>query len=283
MATEVGALFDEFVQTGLIEGDVTVVGAKFCTWDYKGKSRGGPVLALRMDFQDGEGQVHDDYLSSGDLKFFVPSSDGKMAVPVGTQTKLNVNTNAAAFLISLMNADTRGELTKRIKATNDISILVGLKVNIVRVDQPKRAGIIAADEETLAGQTKRAPQVVKVTKILAYPWETGAAPVAAAAPAAGQAAAPAAAAPVAAASAAGSAELEATAAGFLLAILAGGPLKKTAIAGKLFGHDDVKSMPAAERNAMLGIVVKPEFLGGATAQAMGIVFDPATGTVSLAG
>jgi len=278
-AEERGAMFDEFVATGGFgEGEATVKMARFNNWDYRGKVA-NPILALRLDLVDAQGGEHEEQLSAGELRFFVPSSDGKKAIPVGSQTKLNVNTNAVIFLLSLMNADTRGEMTKRLRAGDDISILDGLKVYLISEAAPKRATIQAA---TTPGQEARVQTVLKVQKVLAYPWEANgaAAPAvaAAAAPAAAAPAAPAAAAPAAAAA---SGENDVLAAQTLLNIIAtnGGSIAKSALAGKVFSDPEVKKLAVPVKNAILSLVVNDAFLTGPVVTGMGMKFE--NGTVSL--
>lgn len=266
---EVGAMFDEFVAGGggIEDGDVTVVSARFGNWDYRGKSN--PVLGLNLKMTDAEGQEHDEWLSAGDLKFFVPSADGKKALPVGTATKLNASTNAAAFILSLFNADTRGEFVAKMKQTDDISVLDGIKLHVSRKAAPKRSGILVQP-----GQENRAHTQLTVDKVLAYPGEAGAATPAAAAPTA-------AAAPAAAAAGAPASGLVDTARGVLMSIIAeaGGSIKKTGLASKVLANADMKAAPVATRNAVLGMIVRDDFLTAAAE--VGIKFDPATGTVSL--
>lgn len=293
-----GAMFDEFVLGGLIDdADVVIQSARFATWDYKGQVN-PPVLALKLELRDDENQVHEDYLSAGDLKFFVPSSDGRKAIPVGSQQKLNLNTNAVEFLISLMNADTRGQLAAKIKGGDDISVIDGTRVHIVRKAQKKRAGLViqAAEPQPgqLPGQPQREKRVLTVEKVLAYPGEAVGAAGAVAAPAPG-AITPATAAPgvVAAAPAtaaapaapAGSEAVMNAALGTLFTILgeAGGSIKKAQIAGKVFSNADVKLMAAADRNSLLGMIVRDDFLASALVAGAGVKYDQASGTVTLGG
>lgn len=266
---ERGAMFDEFVQGGLLDdADVTLVTNRFATWDYNGKQP-VPILALKVIMQDSEGENHEQYLSAGELKFFAPSTDGKRAVPVGNQTKLNVNTNAVEFLLSIMNADTKGELATKIRSTDDISILDGLKCHVIRKAQKKRSGILVQ----AAGEGNREKTVLTVDRIISYPWEGSTA--------AGQTKAAAGATPAAAAPAAGgSSETEDAAVGVLVQIVsdAGGSIKKSAVAGKVFANADMKAAAAPLRNAVLGLIVKDDFLG---AEGRPWTYDKAAGTISL--
>lgn len=277
MADEVrGAMFDEFVSTGGFgEGEAIIKMARFNNWDYRGKVA-NPVLALRLDLVDVQGGDHEEQLSAGELRFFVPSSDGKKAVPVGAQQKLNIQTNAVAFLMSLMNADTRGQLAAKLKTSDDISILDGTRLYLISEAAPKRATIQATP-----GQEARQQTVLKVQKVLAYAWDAPGtvAPSAPVAAAAAPAAAPvAAAAPAAAPAAGGNDDL---AAQTLLNVVAnnGGSIPKTAIAGKVFSDPEVKKLAAPVKNAILALVVNDAFLSGPAVLAMGMVY--ANGTVSL--
>jgi len=260
-----GAMFDEFVQGGLLDdADVTIKSARFVTWDYRGKAV--PVLALNVKLEDGDGAEHDEYLSSGDLKAFVPSNDGKEALAVGSQTKLNSNTNAVAFILSVINADTKGELAAKIRATSDISVLDGTKVHVIRKNQPKRSGIPVVVQE---GGNQRVPQRLEVEKILSYAWEAGSSNGSSAK--ASTANAPAATGGV-------DDELEGQTLGALMSILGanGGSMKKAMLAGKVFGDEFVKGLPAPIRNKILGRIVKDEFLKGELASGSGISFDGTT-------
>lgn len=273
MATaEQGVAFDEFVQGGLLDdADVTILGSRFSTWDYNGKQ--APVFALKVTMTDDEGAQHEQYLSCGELRFFVPSTDGKKAVPVGTAQKLNLNTNAVAFLLSVMNADKVGTLTAALKASGDASLLEGLKVHVVRKAQPKRAGL-AITAPGVEGVPQREKTQLLVEKIIAYAGGV-AAPAGAAAPvAAAGAAAPAAAAPVS--------EVDDLAVGALCTLLGenGNSMVSTAIAGKFFSSPAVKAMELdpATKNKVLAVVVQPGFLGAAGRP---WTFDAASKTVTM--
>src|SRR3954463_13477960 len=98
MAVEQGAIFDEFVEGGLLDdADVLVRSARFAKWNYNGTQKDS--LFLRTVLVTDDGKEHEEYLSAGDLRFFVPSSDGTKAVPVGAQTKMNINSNFGAFIL----------------------------------------------------------------------------------------------------------------------------------------------------------------------------------------
>lgn len=275
MPNESGAMFDVFVEGGLIDdADVVLSAVRFCRWDYNGTQ--SPVLALNVKMVDDEAKAHDQYLSCGDLKFFVPSDDGKKAIPVGNQQKLNLNTNAVQFIISIMNADTRGQLAAKLRSGDDISVLEGTKVHVVRKAQPKRAGIIQAQASDAPNQGRERTSLL-VEKIIAYPGEAGAGSSAGSGVGAG--AAKSGNGSVGAGTGAGS-DTETKAIGVMLAVLAsnGGQLGKAMIAGKAFNDEGMKAEEAPVRNAILGMIVRPEFLA---AQGRPWTFDAASGIVKL--
>jgi hypothetical protein len=263
MADQAVVLFDEFVEGGLLDdADVKVNSARWAVWDYKGKAPA--ILALAMNLSDSEGKIHEENLSCGELTRFVPSADGKFAVPVGSQTKLNSNTNAVAFLISLMNADKRGELATKLRTTGDVSCLDGSMLHVSREAQPKRQGLVNPINAT--GQERTSTRL-KVDSIIAYPGEaTGSKAASAPAPAA--------------ASAPANGADDDFAVGIVMAILseAGGSIKAASIGGKAFSNADMKAAPVPQRNATLAKVVTPAFLG---APGRPWSFDAATGTVSF--
>lgn len=162
-AAAIGALIrpDAMVTGGLVDDiDVTLDSVRFVLYDYDGKVQDG-VLALHVKMKDDDGTEYDQYYSAGDPKFFVPSKDGKMAMPVGSRTALSSSSNAAQFLISLVNA---GFPQEQMEA--DVSIFESMKVHVNRVAQPKRSGIIKN-----ASDNDREKTVLIVTRIIAMPGE----------------------------------------------------------------------------------------------------------------
>lgn len=282
-----GAMFDEFLDTGLLDdANVILRTNRFASWDYKGQVSPA-VLALRCEMLDEEQKVHEQYMSSGDMAFFVPSNDGKKAVPIGKYQKLNKNTNAAAFILSIMNADVRGEMTAKLKATDDISILDGLRVHVVRKKQPKRPGLVAPGSEAASAQEQAKEQFqLVVDKVLSYPWENGAGqPMAAGsnAPAPSTVSGASVAAQAAPAQATNAGAAGDLAIGVLVSVIGanGGTIKKAVIAGKVYTNDLVKSESAATKNAILGLVTKDEFLLSEQVKAVGIIYNQQTGDVTL--
>lgn len=287
---EKGVLWDEFSTGGLLDdADVEIMSALFSSWDYKGQVN-PPVLALKLDLKDAEGNVHEEYLSAGSLDILRPSADGHQALVADAYKakhpdweskppKLNLNTNAVVFVVSLMNADTQGILKSKIVSTDDIdSVIRGTKVHVIRkAAKQQRAKIAAPAAVPGQPQQQDRPQTnLVVEKILAYPGgvAAAAAPVAAGAPASAPA-------PAGNGAAGAASPVMDQAAGILMAIVAteGGSVKKQVIAGKVMAQMAGEPVPA--RNAVLGVIVREDFLNSALVSGMGLKYDAATATVSL--
>lgn len=156
---------------GLLDNaDVIIKSARFAPWDYNGAIQ-TPVLAAAITYQNREDDsVTIQYYSAGDMKNFVPSEDGRQAIPVGKAEGLNESSNFYAFLTSLVNSGFPVD-----KITNDISVFDGLECHVDRVPQPKRKGMAAAADNS--NKT-----ILIVSKITKYPWDSAASSAPAAAP-----------------------------------------------------------------------------------------------------
>jgi hypothetical protein len=160
----------------LDDADVTFAQMRFVLWDYGGKA---PMsIALKVDMEDDDGKLHEQYYSAGDPTKMQPSADGKAIVPIAGATGLNVNTNAVAFISSMVNAGFPED-----KIGNDISVFDGLGAHVNQVAQPKRPGLKKPEME--------AKTYLLVTKINRLPWEAAPKPVAKGAPPAAAKGAPA--------------------------------------------------------------------------------------------
>jgi len=165
-------------QTGgyLDDADVTFAELRFVVWDYQGKAPAS--VALKVSMEEDDGKLHEQYYSAGDPTKMQPSPDGKAIIPIAGATGLNVNTNAIAFISSIVNS---GFPEDRI--LNDVSIFDGMKAHVNQVAQPKRPGLKKAE----IGEPKT---YLLVSKIVRLPWETAPAPAAKGAPKPVAAAAP---------------------------------------------------------------------------------------------
>lgn len=152
---------EEWVSGGLLNDvDVDLTDLTFVDdWTYNGAVQ-DPVLALKVTMTDEAGAETIQYLSAGDLARFVPSEDGKVAVPAegSTATALNNNTNCAAFLGSLMEQGFPKKLV-----SDRVDVFEGCNVHVNRVPQKKRSGMANADDKQR--------EVLVVTKINSLPGE----------------------------------------------------------------------------------------------------------------
>jgi hypothetical protein len=158
-----GIALNQASQGGLPEGDMEILDAAFCAYDYQG-AVDHEILALGIQYQDGAGKTYDQYYSAGELTFFVPSDDGSMAVPVADKTMLSDSCNAWKFLASLLECG--GEQMTELLGRGNVKELVGMKVHIQPFAQPKRQGLIRGGD-----QDAKEKSVILVTAILAWPGQ----------------------------------------------------------------------------------------------------------------
>ena len=150
---------DDMVSGGLPDDfDGTITNVAFVSWDYN-ETIDTPVLALRVDIEpdeDSDEENFSQHYSAGDMKYFVPSDDGKEALPVGKRDALSNSSNAAQFITALLNAEGFAELGREIGTSVDA--FEGIRCHFDRVDQPKRSGIVNAEGE-------RRKQILVVTEV----------------------------------------------------------------------------------------------------------------------
>jgi len=147
--------------------DVTLKECRFVVWDYMGKAS-KPSTALKITMEDPDSITHEQYYSAGDPDKVLPSPDGKTLIPQAGATGLNNNTNALAFISSIINAGFPED-----KLGSDASVFDGLGAHVNQVAQPKRQGL----KDQKEGKT-----YLLVTKITRLPWEAAPAKVAKGAP-----------------------------------------------------------------------------------------------------
>src|SRR5580765_707999 len=136
--------------------DVTLKECRFVIWDYMGKAE-RPSVALKVTMEEVEVPLtHEQYYSAGDPNKVTPSPDGKTLIPQAGATGLNNNTNALAFIASIVNAGFPED-----KLGSDASVFDGMGVHVRQVAQPKRAGL----KDQKEGKT-----YLMVEKIIHMPW-----------------------------------------------------------------------------------------------------------------
>lgn len=135
------------------DGEYMIAAAKAATFDYNGTQ--APSPALHITFADADGEAREQYYSAGKLDFLAPDVDGRKFVnPAGGDAKIAKQSNAAAFLLSIINGGFPRE-----KISDDVSVFSGTKVLIENKAQPKRAGL--ADQK----EGKTIPLVAKVISL----------------------------------------------------------------------------------------------------------------------
>lgn len=239
--------------------DVAILSCRFISWDYKGAIP-APILGLKVDYKTTtDGFEFDQVYSAGELSHFVPSADGRLAVPVGKLTGLVETSNAILFLTSIVNSGFPED-----KIADDVSVFEGLVAHVNKLPQPKRGGLKAATPDQAGGKK----DYLAVTKIHSYPWDAKQGPAASGSIGTVKTAQPkAAAAPKAAAVATStvvvpvSGDLQSKAIETVMAILGakGGSVARMALTQEAFKI--LKTDPA--RNEVVQLVYSEPFLKGA--------------------
>lgn len=250
---------DAYHGTGMIpEGDYTIAAAKFDRWDYAG-TQPNAVPALSVEYKTGD-QSYIQWYSAGDMKNLRPSDDGKRLVKIGSSGGLNDGCNCYQFMNALLRA---GFPEDRI--ADDISVLVGLEVNVVH--EPTK-------EREIRGEKKKAGVIAVVGKILNDPGDMKAKGKGKAAPAA-----------VAAKAKANGAETDE----------AVGPKTTAALVKALKGADnhtlDKKALSSAlfkqisgndpDRPRMLNLIIQDSYLGSLTDH--GVLYDVGSAQIMYVG
>ena len=240
-----GGLTDDFI------GNWTEVG--FVQWDYNGKIA-VPVPALKVVVDSEEEGVITQYWSVGSGKDWIPSTDGKRLVAVGTATGLRSSSNGAILLQSLVNAGFPED-----KIGDDISIFQGLVAHHIRVPAPKRAGLEKVARLDATGKAYE-DTILTVDEIVTLPWEKekpAGAPQTKKAPKA-KGAAPAEAPAPAITAGAPSAGIEDEATAFILSLLE----EKGSITKQQLPTEAFRALTSSpNRNAIIAVVYKDAFLG----------------------
>lgn len=128
-----GGLFTDF--------DGTILEALFTPFDYGG-TVDPPVLAFALEILNEEEEKEDgknpfiQYYSAGDMKNFVPSADGKEAIPVGSKTGLSKSTNAFKMIGSMIKAGfDASQIGQR------VDVFEGHRFHFKREEQEARKGL----------------------------------------------------------------------------------------------------------------------------------------------
>jgi hypothetical protein len=246
--------------SGLIDDvDVTLISNKFALFDYNGTvTPGSPSLLVKM--QDDEGNEYDQYYSMGSAKDWMPSEDGSQLLAVGSATSIRISSNGGILLKSLVDAGFPVD-----KLGDDITILDGTVVHVIRVPAPQRPGVKMTDKQKEREEKYGPATILVVSEIRTLPWDKKTpkgAPKAAAKPVGKPTTKPVAAKTTVKAAPAPEpeeevSELSEKAINAVMEILANGPAAKKELPAKLF--QTMKEDP--DRNAIVKMVFDDEFLG----------------------
>lgn len=177
-------------ETGLLsDEDVTIVDALFTTWQDAGENAlvGGregddPCLKLVLEREDSEDEEpYVQYLSAGKANRLVPSEDGEeeadegpfVAPAEGSNAKgLGDSCNANIFLKSAVKpANGKLKLSEAALDNGVRDALSGMRCHLLRVPQPKRAGLPVDEDEE-----QRQHTVLTVSEIYELPGKKTKAP-----------------------------------------------------------------------------------------------------------
>ena len=233
---------------GLLDDvDVVVKEASIVMFDYNGtRPDAVPAILFKLGVKDGEDV--DQYFTVGRSSDWMPSEDGTKLVAIGRSTQINMSSNGAIMLKSIVDAG-----FPETKISDDITCFQGMEGHVMRVPAPKR-GIVKAPR---ADGKVYEDTILVFAAITRLPWERKAGPVKGPAKTTGKAA------PAAPAEEVpeeeGEVSLEDRTQGILLEILNEHPngIKKQELPGLIF-----KKVGAADsqRTAMLQMAFKDAFL-----------------------
>jgi len=133
--------FTKFATGSIPEGEVTVTGAKFTTFDWNGKSTARPVMCLELRNNDGD--EYTQYWGIGSLEDFKPSSDGKYLDSVGSKQQVHANSSFSYFIRKLMEVG----FNQSSLNVNDIGCLVGLTGRMTMDTLPNRGRSTGMDDK----------------------------------------------------------------------------------------------------------------------------------------
>lgn len=153
-----------FVEGGLLNNvTVEILESEFDRYDYEGKSDEMTVLRLSLLGPNSDDPV-DQYLSVGGDDAFMPTDDGKHLRAVTDRSSLNNNSNFALFMLSFEKAG-----LKKSDYVDGIDSLVGYKIHINRVPDPRNINRDDDSGEVQDDRPKRQREIMVVTEIKATP------------------------------------------------------------------------------------------------------------------
>lgn len=118
---------------GLLDDvDVVVKEASIAMFDYNGtRPDSVPAILFKLAVKDGEDV--DQYFTVGKSSDWMPSEDGTKLVAIGRATQINMSSNGAMMLKSIVDAGFPEN-----KISDDITCFQGMEGHVMRVPAPKR-------------------------------------------------------------------------------------------------------------------------------------------------
>lgn len=177
------------------QADVRILSAEYIAFDYGGRMKDDPVLAVKMNLLPLDGsnngkEFEANWTTGGKMSEFSIVNNGGHVAVLGSKENLGLTSNWGLFLESLKNCSFPSSINQ---GQNGILAMAGMEMTIRRVKQPVREGMKNQSQD----QEKDNKQYYMCLKLTTLPGEQGKKKSATRAKANG-AAAPAASAPAAA-------------------------------------------------------------------------------------
>lgn len=156
-----------------VQQNLLIEEARFVYFDYDGKAN--KTFAARLKLKGDDGTQYVQHYSVGDPARWMPSEDGRQAIPLGTTKGINDNSNFGILLKEFANAGYPRE-----RMSSDIGTWDGSYAYWDGVPAPKRTGLASAPAAD--GQAQREAIVLVPTKFHSFGGGVAAAPVGAVPP-----------------------------------------------------------------------------------------------------
>jgi len=154
---------DTFTKGGLIQDvDVEIIGGRYTLEPPEGYTQKDRIFAeLDLKVLDTDEETTQ-YWSAGKNSDFTPSANSLEAVPTGSRTALNDNSNFAIFILNLVNC----EFPKKL-LTDSLDCLFGTQIHVVRIPAPEREGLVGGKGK----DDGRKPQILVPNRLIKLPGE----------------------------------------------------------------------------------------------------------------
>ncbi len=155
---------DTFTKGGLIQDvDVEIIGGRYTLEPPEGYTQKDRIFAeLDLKVLDTDEEATQ-YWSAGKNTDFTPSTDGMEAIPSGSRSALNDNSNFSIFIMNLVNCEFPKNLL-----TDKMSCLFGTQIHVVRIPAPEREGL--AGGKSKDGESRKS-YILVPNKLIKLPGE----------------------------------------------------------------------------------------------------------------